>query len=248
MKGLILGDPHLKDRLFVESDRLMQEFQPDFFLCLGDMIDDWGQDGPYALDRYRFVLDQAVEFAKKYQDKAFFLIGNHENAYCSGQRITGYNIYARSLVIQKLQELNDILPTDNKLSVIKRIDNVMFMHGGLSNQFIYDLIRKKGQPLSIYDEPDELIRMINELNAEELEPESSPVWFRPKLGGSCYQSDTMLQVVGHHPVERPYAKNNVLYCDTFNTKADGSHIGTCEFVLIDTKTWEWKGIPSKIGF
>ena len=37
-------------------------------------------------------------------------------------------------------------------------------------------------------------------------------------------------------------RGNVISCDVFSTYRDGSPVGTQEFLLIDTKTWEYRGI------
>ena len=57
-----------------------------------------------------------------------------------------------------------------------------------------------------------------------------------------YQEKRLLQVVGHTPVERIIQKGNLISCDVFSTYRDGTPIGTEEFLLLDTKTWEWKGV------
>ena len=57
-----------------------------------------------------------------------------------------------------------------------------------------------------------------------------------------YGAGKYLQVVGHTPVKEIYREGNVLSCDVFSTDGKGKAIGSQEFLLIDTKTWEYKGI------
>ena len=57
-----------------------------------------------------------------------------------------------------------------------------------------------------------------------------------------YKETELLQVVGHTPVKQIDRLGNVLTCDLFSTYRDGDPIGTQEFLLIDTETWEYKGI------
>lgn len=52
----------------------------------------------------------------------------------------------------------------------------------------------------------------------------------------------MLQVVGHTPVDEILKKGNTISCDVFSTYRDGSPIGTEEFLLLDTLTWEYQGV------
>lgn len=57
-----------------------------------------------------------------------------------------------------------------------------------------------------------------------------------------YRETDILQVVGHTPVEEIDRLGNVISCDLFSTYRTGDPIGTQEFLLIDTVTWEYKGI------
>jgi len=43
------------------------------------------------------------------------------------------------------------------------------------------------------------------------------------------------------PVKEIYREGNVISCDVFSTDEAGKPIGTQEFLLIDTNTWEFKG-------
>jgi hypothetical protein len=57
-----------------------------------------------------------------------------------------------------------------------------------------------------------------------------------------YQSDKLLQVVGHTPVEKIMRDKNIISCDVFSTYRNGDPIGTQEYLLLDTVTWEFCGI------
>jgi hypothetical protein len=50
-------------------------------------------------------------------------------------------------------------------------------------------------------------------------------------------------VVGHTPVEGITRKGNLISCDVFSTDSTGAPIGTQEFPVIDTDTWEYFGFP-----
>lgn len=49
-----------------------------------------------------------------------------------------------------------------------------------------------------------------------------------------YEEDSLLQVVGHTPVEKIYRSTNVISCDVFSTYRDGHPIGTQKYPVIDT--------------
>ena len=73
--------------------------------------------------------------------------------------------------------------------------------------------------------------------------EASPIWYRPQYyGGELYKSDTLLQVVGHTPVEKITREGNLISCDVFSTDRDRKPIGTQEYLIIDTLTWAHQGI------
>ena len=55
----------------------------------------------------------------------------------------------------------------------------------------------------------------------------------------------LLQVVGHTPMERIAKEGNLISTDVFSTYRDGRAIGTEEYLLLDTLTWEYEGIKIK---
>ena len=57
-----------------------------------------------------------------------------------------------------------------------------------------------------------------------------------------YKEYELLQVVGHTPMDKITRKGNVISCDVFSTYRDGRPIGTQEFLLLDTESWEYCGI------
>ena len=48
--------------------------------------------------------------------------------------------------------------------------------------------------------------------------------------------------MGHTPVDMIEKKGNIISRDVFSTYRDGKPIGTEEFLLLDTITWEYQGI------
>ncbi len=239
---VIMGDNHLKPYLFDDAEMLMKEYGADATVCLGDMADDWHKQ--YSLEAYRDTYDAAIAYARKYPN-TIFIYGNHDICYEWNERETGYSKIAPRLVVEKLQELRDVLPENNQPSFVRRVDNVLISHGGICDFYIYDLLQRKGLPVSMYDDTDGLIEIINALGPE-LWYDISPLWYRPQYSeGKMYKDDCMLQVVGHTPVAKPFLKGSILSCDTFSTESDGTPIGTQEFVVIDTETWEWHAVKRK---
>ena len=55
----------------------------------------------------------------------------------------------------------------------------------------------------------------------------------------------LLQVVGHTPTEQITKEGNLISTDVFSTYRDGRPIGTEEYLLLDTLTWEYEGIKIK---
>ena len=75
------------------------------------------------------------------------------------------------------------------------------------------------------------------------ETRASPIWYRPQYyEGKMYKPRKLLQVVGHTPVEEITRKGNLISCDVFSTRSTGEPIGTQEFPVIDTDTWEYFGV------
>ena len=50
---------------------------------------------------------------------------------------------------------------------------------------------------------------------------------------------------GPYPVERISREWNVLSCDVFSTHRDGTPVGTEEFLVVDTESWEYEGVKGK---
>ena len=82
---------------------------------------------------------------------------------------------------------------------------------------------------------DETLAEINAMGPEQLWCSASPIWYRPQDSREpMYGEGSLLQVVGHTPVEKIYRSGNVISCDVFSTYRDGRPIGTQEYPVIDT--------------
>ena len=73
--------------------------------------------------------------------------------------------------------------------------------------------------------------------------QASPIWLRPQNSRMrLYKPRKLLQVVGHTPMTEITREGNVISCDVFSTYRDGRPIGTQEFLLLDTQSWEYRGV------
>ena len=233
MKVLVIPDVHMKPRLFNTAQKLLKDGVAERAVCLMDLPDDW--DREMMIDMYKDTFDRAISFAKTFPD-TLWCYGNHDISYPWGRLETGYSPYAERTVIAKLEELKDALPDPSQLTFIHRIDNVLFMHGGLSTAFV----RSLGEDLLDAD-IDEVISAVNAAPEDVLWNDESPLWLRPQFKDiEMYRADTYTQVVGHTPIELVFEKNGVISTDVFSTYRNGRQIGASEMVVIDTQTREYE--------
>ena len=235
MKVLVIPDVHLKAWMFARASELMKEHSIDRAVCLMDIPDDWDQERNTAL--YEETFDSAIAFANAFP-KTFWCWGNHDLSYPWGKPESGYSAYAESIVIRKLQELKEALENEFRLAYVHRIDNVLFSHGGVTQEFVWKHVGSREAR-----DTNLVLDVINSLRDREMWKLDSPIWVRPQVDEvRMYQESRFLQVVGHTPVKSIIQKGNVISCDVFSTSRDGIPIGTQEFLVLDTKTREWHGI------
>ena len=232
MKVLVIPDVHLKPFIFKQAAKLMEQGIARRTVCLMDLPDDW--DKQLDIPLYEGTYDEAIRFAKKYPDTAW-CYGNHDLSYVWHKLETGYSTVAAYTVQKKLIDLKEVLPEDNPIKYVHRIDNVLFSHGGISKDFVTLHVSK-----SKYDDVDAVLDSINNLGKMEMWYDGSPIWLRPQYRDvQMYKSHQFLQVVGHTPMDAITKKKNVISCDVFSTYRDGKPIGTEEFLLLDTITWDY---------
>lgn len=235
MKILVIPDIHLKPWMFDRAAELMNSGIAEKSVCLMDIPDEWGRG--YDLDLYIKTFDKAIDYAKRFPE-TMWCYGNHDLSYIWMQPESGFSSFALPTVSSKLAALRNTLADDNLLAYVHRIDNVLFVHGGLTHAFV------KYYASDIeYEDTDAVLERINSLGFREIWDDASPIWFRPQYyNEKMYRAADMLQVVGHTPVMEIDRTENILSCDLFSTYRNGDPIGTQEFILIDTETWNYKGI------
>lgn len=235
MKVLVIPDIHLKPEIFRQAAALMRQKVAERAVCLMDIPDDWGKEYDIAL--YEETYDEAIKFAGMFPETAW-CYGNHDLSYLWHQWESGYSSMASYTVQRKLLDLRTALPENNPIRYIQRIDDVLFSHGGVLNYFVEEYV-----PKSKYHDVDAVVAVINQLGCMEMWNDASPLWLRPQYAKMrLYKPRKLLQVVGHTPVEEITRRGNLISCDVFSTYRDGSPIGTQEFLLLDTQSWEYCGI------
>lgn len=234
---LVIPDVHLKPWMFEQASRVMESGIAGQAVCLMDIPDDWGRE--HYIELYVQTFNAAIEFAQKYPN-TLWCYGNHELSYLWDERESGYSYVASWTAKEKLLQLQRILPEGNEIKYIQKIGNVIFCHGGLRDDFVRSTVKS-----SLYHNVDAVVETINGLHHDMMWNNFSPIWHRPQLWeGRMYKPRKILQVVGHTPVDKISRNGNVISCDTFSTYRDGRAIGTREFLLINTDTWEYSGIAA----
>lgn len=236
MKVLVIPDVHLKFDMFCQARRLMNKGIADQAVCLMDIADDWHMQ--YDIDAYIKAYEAAIRFAKDFPE-TLWCYGNHDLCYLWNERESGYSPIAAYTACKMLNKLEETLSkSNNSIQYIHKIDNVLFLHGGLSENFVNSMVPKDKQ-----NNPDEVIRIVNSLGHYELWDDESPIWYRPQsYRGALYKEKELLQVVGHTPVVDILRVGNLISCDTFSTYNNGKPIGIQKFLLIDTENWNFQGI------
>ena len=236
MKVLVIPDIHLKPWLFDRAEKLLDEGMADKAVCLMDMPDDW--DMEFNVSLYRDTFDRAITFAGTYPE-TLWCYGNHDVSYPWGKLETGYSPYAESTVISKLEELQDSLQDRTQIAFVHRIDNVLFMHGGLTSEFVSRL-----NPELLDADIDEVLEVVNSTTDKYMWNDDSPLWYRPQYKDvDAFRKDAYTQVVGHTPVENIYEKNGFISTDVFSTYRDGRQIGESAMIIIDTETQRYEKVP-----
>ncbi len=235
MKILVIPDVHLKPWMFERASELIKENNAQRAVCLMDIADDWRQQ--YNLDLYMQTYDAAIRFAKDFPD-TLWCYGNHDLSYLWQKKESGYSPIAARTVCEKLRILRESLPDERQLNYLQRIDNVLFSHGGLSDEFVMEYV-----PAAYYNDADAVIEMINGFGPSEMWQYSSPVWYRPRsYAGVMYSHRILVQAVGHTPVKDIIKEGNVISCDVFSTDKSHKPLGTQKFPVIDTVTGDCCGL------
>ncbi len=228
-KAFVIPDVHLKPWIFDKAEEYLSKTEYDHIIFLGDIVDDWHQGENLAL--YEETFDALIAFAGRHPN---FLLcyGNHDMSYAWGVEESGYSPIAKDTVLAGLAKLKSVIPEKNR-AYIHRIDNVIFSHAGLAEDFIINAVNGHT------DDIDELLKKINSYGVKEMWSSLSPIWARPCYGATAVALPEYLQVVAHTPVDKADYWNNVLTVDSFSIYANGDPIGDQRFVWVDTVSKQW---------
>jgi hypothetical protein len=240
MRVLVIPDIHLKPWIFDKAEEILKAGNADNAVCLMDIPDDW--DMEFQIESYKEAFDRAISFAKDHPE-TLWCYGNHDVCYPWGKLETGYSIYAESTVISKLEELEHSLRSPSQIAIMQRIDNILFLHGGLTAEFV-----KRLNPHLMEADINDVIMAVNEASHDLLWNNASPLWFRPQYSNrEIFRADKYKQVVGHTPVENIFEKDGVISTDVFSTYRDGTQIGESAMVVIDSESGEYEKINFEMG-
>lgn len=235
MKVLVIPDVHLKPEIFRTAFRLMKQGIAERAVCLMDIPDDWEKQ--YEIALYEETFDEAIRFAAEFPETAW-CYGNHDLSYLWHRLESGYSSMASYTVQKKLLELRMAVSEEHPIQYVQKIDQVLFSHGGVSDYFVKGYFPDEKN----YD-TDMVVKKINQLGSDEMWTDESPIWLRPQNRNvRLYRSKELLQVVGHTPMKEITKTGNLISCDVFSTYSDGRPVGTEEFLLLDTKSWDYMGI------
>jgi hypothetical protein len=217
-KVLCIPDSHLKPNMFDLAEKIMEKYEVDYAIQLGDNIDDF-----YSLeDDYKKHNAKMVYFNYKFPNTVW-LYGNHEIHALINKPVTG-NIYCSNKYANLYKE--------NFNPKLVHIDNkVIFSHAGIFNNFS-----------SLSEEE------LNNLDFNKLAIDDSPIWARHNFNKSLKINDkykNYIQVVGHTP-EKEIREDVVDGCkiisiDVFSTNWN-KKFGEEKMIIIDTLTGKYQKI------
>ncbi|MBR7088093.1 MAG: metallophosphoesterase, partial [Mogibacterium sp.] len=209
-------------------------------VCLMDIPDDWDEQGNIEL--YIRTFEKAFCFLREFPE-TLWCWGNHDLSYPWLRYESGYSLIAARIVREEINEFCSRLPERRRLAYIHRIDDVLFMHGGLTERFVRKITNRVRFSKSHGDYIDAVVDAVNSLDSGLIWENDSPLWFRPQIvSEKMFMSDQILQVVGHTPVRNISKNGSVISCDVFSADSRGKPFGSREFLLLDTVTWEYRGI------
>ncbi|SDA38416.1 Calcineurin-like phosphoesterase [Lachnospiraceae bacterium G11] len=228
-KVFVIPDVHLKPWIFDKAEELLFQNDYDQIVCLGDLVDDWGQEKNLGLYTETF---KAIEKFINRHPNFLFCYGNHDVSYLWAARESGYSDYARMVVLEGISRLEKLIPFEN-IAFIHRIDNVLFSHAGLTEVFVSHFLPKFSGDI------DEMLNKINSFGREEMWSDVSPIWARPQDGWTKMYPVGYLQVVGHTPVNKTDYFGELVTVDDFSTYRNGDTIGDQRFIWVDTVKKRW---------
>lgn len=234
VKALVIPDCHLKGWMFHKALEIAKKKLVDVIVVLGDLVDDW--DYEINISLYEKTIDDLIEMSNKFHTK--ICLGNHDFAYLYSLPCSGFSSVVAPKVCKKLIELISL--ADVRIS--HRIDNLIFVHGGITISWLNKQIDMNTNDFGI----DEILEIVNyQVPKLNFWTDDSPIWVRPQYKKTAmFGEGKYIQVVGHTPVNKIEKIKNVISCDVFSTRRDGSKIGNEKFLIIDTISGNFNVVSS----
>lgn len=235
-KILVIPDVHLKAFMFDRALEIMEREGIEQAVCLGDLVDDFGQE--MNTGAYEGIFNKVLDFDYAHPN-TLWCYGNHDVSYLWGKLETGYSPYQEQRVIQNVRILRDKF--QDRLAFAHAIGNCLFTHAGVTWPYLYFLMGKGLNVKGIKCTQD-VKDVINDCMPDELWNDDSSLWVRPL---NCPVSDIfneygVLQVTGHTPVKKAYQNGSILFCDTFSTYPNKAPYGDQSFQIV-TSDGQWLG-------
>ena len=249
-KVLVIPDVHLRTWMFDRAEKILGSGQADFAVQLGDLVDDW--DMQFAIAFYEKTVKRAIAFHEKFP-KTRWCMGNHDFGYYLpeyGRKETGHSRLLEENMSKWLAD--DMYKTGIKQEIVHIIDNVIFSHAGVTENYVKRQVPDKSK----WEEDETFVyNLLNDSPPAPLWESDSPIWARPqgdyseKTGerlphtflGKMWKADKYMQVVGHTPMRKIIQFDNFLSTDVFSTYNNGAPYGEQKFAIVDTvnKTWQY---------
>ncbi len=229
MKVLVIPDIHLKPHIFDRADEILKKGLADTAVCLMDIPDDWDQQ--MNINLYKETYDRVIQFETDHPNTRWCW-GNHDISYIWGKLETGYSAYAERTVIDGIGSLEkkiDKLADISHINFVQRIDNVLFSHGGLCEEFVLALNPPDTKDIN------QILEIVNNAPRNLMWGDLSPLWNRPQKNHlKPYQGDKYIQVVGHTLVRKIDTERGFISTDVYSTGSNGQPYGEPGMIVIDS--------------
>ena len=224
-KVLVIPDTHLKHKMFDLADKIMNEYDVDYAVQLGDNVDDF-----YCYDdQYRNHNARMLQFKVEHPNTVW-LWGNHELSYILDRPVTG-NVRCGKQYAQLYKETFEpkFVHLDGK---------VLFSHAGIFKEFL------EYNKLDNITDIDELVLKLNKLDKLAYWNDKSPIWARhlySPLHTVDFIEKNYKQVIGHTPINDVLEDVFAISTDVFSTDW-GKKYSSEQMIIVDTETGEFEQI------
>lgn len=161
----------------------------DHVIFLGDYLDPYQHDNISVEDAIKNFKD-IITFYKDHKDKVILLLGNHDMPYYSSEYFKMFSYHCRhsytyhDMIYELFDDIHDAF------NVITIIDNIIFTHAGVTNQWIDELNSLIGLNIDVNSKKSllDINNLLKDNNIEYLGMVSS---YRggTDIAGSCMWAD-----------------------------------------------------------